>query len=79
MLKSFIRKTRGENQEHSERGKKFLNSRKKLGKKKRKNPATGAALLTEDPLLPLAKELFCDQERADDFSPCSFTARLTAS
>lgn len=35
MLKSFIRKTRGENQQHSERGKKFLNSRKKLEKKKK--------------------------------------------
>lgn len=35
MLKSFIRKTRGENQQHSQRGKKFLNSRKKLEKKKK--------------------------------------------
>lgn len=35
MLKSFIRKTRGENQQHSERGKKFLNSRKKLEKKEK--------------------------------------------
>lgn len=78
VLKSFIRKTRGENQQHSERGKKFLNSRKKLEKKK-KPRYWRCSLLTEDPLLPLAKELFCDQERADDFSPCSFTARLTAS
>ena len=77
MLKSFIRKTRGENQQHSERGKNSWIAEKKLEKKKK--PATGAALLTEDPLLPLAKELFCDQERADDFSLCSFTARLTAS